>query len=333
MRKRPESARAGVDVASSMVAEGLISGLVTASHGRHYTVECTDGSIRHCYPRGKKSDVVVGDEVDVQPQGQEQGVILAIHPRRNLLRRADAQRSKSFAANIDQLLIVIAGEPLFSPDLLGRVLVAAYSEGIVPLILLNKADLSDSLLRAKTQLAQLLPTASGGQSEHPPESATAPRVLTLSALDAHDLRRQLMPHLTARRSLLLGQSGMGKSTLLNTLVPHALAATQTHSTVLATGRHTTTSTRLYHLQNGEHPGQLIDSPGFQSFGLNHLSPQAVLQSFPDLLPHAAHCRFYNCTHQHEPGCGILAALSTGRIPVAQHALYQRILQEIGQRVF
>jgi len=315
-----------------MVADGLIRGLVTASHGRHYTVECFDGNTRHCYPRGKKSDVVVGDAVDIQPQGQEQGVILAIQPRRNLLRRADAQRSKSFAANIDQLLIVIAGEPLFSLDLLGRALVAAYSESIVPIILLNKADLSGSLPRAKTQLAQLLPTAllptaSGGQSEHPPESATAPLVLTLSALDAHKLRQQLLPHLSARRSLLLGQSGMGKSTLLNALVPHALAATQSHSTVLASGRHTTTSTRLYHLQSGEHPAQLIDSPGFQTFGLNHLSPQAVLQGFPDLLPHAARCRFYNCTHQHEPGCGILAALANGRIPAAQHALYQRILQE------
>jgi len=310
----------------------LISGLVTASHGRHYTVECADGNARHCYPRGKKSDVVVGDDVDVQLQGQDQGVILAIHPRRNLLRRADAQRSKSFAANIDQLLIVIAGEPLFSPDLLGRALVAAHSAGIVPIILLNKADLSDSLLRAKTQLAQLLPAASGGQSEHSQTSATAPLILTLSARDTHDLRQQLLPCLSARRSLLLGQSGMGKSTLLNALVPHALSATQSHSTALASGRHTTTSTRLYHLQdpqtgNAQPPGQLIDSPGFQTFGLSHLSPQAVLQGLPDLLPHAARCRFYNCTHQHEPGCGILAALAAGHIPAAQHALYQRILQE------
>jgi len=304
------------------LTSALATGLVTAAHGRHYSVECIDGSLKHCYPRGKKSAVVVGDSVDIQLQGQTQGVIHTIHPRRNLLWRSDGQRSKAFAANIDQLLIVIAGEPLFSIDLLGRALVAAHSADITPIILLNKADLAGSLLRARAQLAQLLTL---------PDTPSGPRMLTLSARDTRDTRQQLMPYLSARRSLLLGQSGMGKSTLLNALVPHALAATRTHSTALASGRHTTTHTQLYRLEApplGEPAsGQIIDSPGFQTFGLNHLEPDTVLHALPALLTHAAHCRFYNCTHQHEPGCGVLAALAAGHIPPMQYELYRRIVQE------
>jgi len=271
---------------------------------------------------------VVGDTVDIQLQGAE-GVMVALHPRRNLFYRSDAQRSKSFAANIDQLLVVIAGEPLFSIDLLGRALVAAYSAGIHPLIVLNKADRPASLARARAQLAQWQVPCAGKDAN------AVPPVLTLSALDAPDLYRQLLPHLAHRRSLLLGQSGMGKTTLLNALVPEAQAATQTHSTALETGRHTTTSTRLYQLPASDlsepdlsgQPGQLIDSPGFQNFGLHHLSASDLLHGFPALLPYARACRFYNCTHQHEPGCGVLAALAAGQIPAAQHALYLRILQE------
>jgi len=321
----------------SGLVNGPVNGLVIAAHGRHYTVQCPDGSVKRCWPRGKKSDVVVGDAVDIQLQGQAEGVILAIRPRRNLLYRSDAQRSKSFAANIDQLLLVIAGEPLFSIDLLGRALVAAYSAGITPIILLNKADLGASLIRAREQLAQLLgPTVLGRmnsqQTRVGPDAdpASAPLVLTLSALDAPALHRQLLPHLAARRSLLLGQSGMGKSTLLNALVPQALAATQSYSIALAGGRHTTTSTRLYPLPpllSGQISGQMIDSPGVQNFGLSHLSAQDILHGFPALRAHAAQCRFYNCTHLHEPGCGVLAALDAGRFPAAQHALYQRILKE------
>lgn len=288
------------------------TGLVIAAHGRHYTVELPDGSLRKCFTRGKKSDVAVGDGVDVQLQNQAEGVIQAIHPRRNLLYRSDEHRSKLFAANIDQLLLVIAGEPPFSSDLLGRALVAAHSADIEPLILLNKADLPDSLARAQAQLAELT-------------GAEPPPTLRISALDTETLRAQLLPHLHGRRNLLLGQSGMGKSTVLNALVPNAQAATQAHSVALDAGRHTTTTTRLYHLPDGQ--GQIIDSPGFQNFGLAHLSPDEIMHGFPALLPFVEQCRFYNCTHRHEPGCGVLAAVAEGRIPLTQHKLYERILQE------
>src|SRR5690606_470027 len=126
-------------------------------------------------------------------------------------------------------------------------------------------------------------------------------------------RAVLAPELTGRCSLLLGQSGMGKSTLLNILVPQAQAYTQAHSQALGTGKHTTTSTRLYHLPDGS--GDLIDSPGFQAVGLYHLTAAEIEQGFPECHDAIKHCGFYNCTHRHEPGCGVLAALAHGDIPV------------------
>jgi ribosome biogenesis GTPase len=106
-------------------------------------------------------------------------------------------------------------------------------------------------------------------------------------------------------------------------VPLALAATQTHSIALGAGRHTTTSTKLYHLPG--QGGDLIDSPGFQGFGLLHLSREDIERGFPEFTEHIAQCRFYNCTHQHEPGCGVLAALARQEIDAARHALYVRLL--------
>jgi ribosome biogenesis GTPase len=292
------------------MGEAAREGRVIAAHGRHYRVAIEGADqVRHCYTRGKKTGIAVGDRVRVLPEGQHEGVITDILPRRNLFYRSDAQRSKLFAANIDQLLLVLAAEPEFSDDLLGRALVAAGSAGIPALIVLNKADLP-ATAAARARLAV-------------PESLGVP-VLSLCALDAAQVHERLEPLLPGRRTLLLGQSGMGKSTLLNTLVPAAQAATQAHSEALGTGRHTTTQTRLYTLPNG---GELIDSPGFQAFGLQHLDPQDIEHGFPEFAPATERCRFYNCTHQHEPGCGVLAAVASGEISAERHALYKRILAE------
>ena len=293
-----------------MGTEGVSQGLVIAAHGRHYEVALDGGGQRQCYTRGKKSGPAVGDRVTIQPEGDQEGVITGIHPRRNLLYRSDAMRSKQFAANLDQLLIVLAPEPEFSDDLTGRALVAAWSAGIEPIIILNKADLPAGLERARMRLRPL--------------AALGVRVVALSALDPAQVHREMDPVLRGRRSLLLGQSGMGKSTLLNALVPSAGAATRAHSDALGTGRHTTTNTRLYTLPGG---GELIDSPGFQAFGLQHLGAGDIERGFPEFAAAAAHCRFYNCTHRHEPGCGVLEAIARGEIPRARHALYQRILEE------
>ncbi|OZI65686.1 ribosome small subunit-dependent GTPase A [Bordetella genomosp. 1] len=288
-----------------------LEGRIITAHGRHYTVELADGSLRKCFPRGKKTGPAVGDLVRISPQGKDEGAIDAVLPRRNLLFRSDEMRSKQFAANVDQLLIVIAVEPTFSDDLTGRALAGAWSAGIEPLIILNKIDLTDGLPAARARLA--------------PIQALGVPVVELCAQDRDSVHALLAPRLAGRVNLLLGQSGMGKSTLLNSLIPDANAATREHSTALDMGRHTTTSTRLYHLPAPG--GDLIDSPGFQAFGLQHLSGEDILRGFPEFKPYIEHCRFYNCSHRREPGCGVVAALSDGRIDPGRYALYERLLAE------
>jgi ribosome biogenesis GTPase len=289
--------------------ENARQGRVIAAHGRHYGVQFGPGELRHCYTRGKKAGPAVGDQVRVLPEGRDEGVITEILPRRNLLYRSDASRSKQFAANLDQLLLIVAPEPEFSSDLMGRALVAAGSAGIPVRIALNKAD---------------LPTIAGARERLRAIAALGVPIVELCALDAEQVHARLGAWLQGRSTLLLGQSGMGKSTLLNALVPHAQAATQEHSRALGTGRHTTTQTRLYPLPGG---GDLIDSPGFQAFGLQHLTQHEIEQGFPEFTGVITDCRFYNCTHRHEPGCGVLAAMARGEITPERHALYQRILAE------
>lgn len=289
-------------------------GIVVAAHGRHYFVELPDQQILKCYTRGKRSGICVGDHVTISPQGGDQGVIERIHERRNLLYRSDDQRTKQFAANIDQLLIVVAAEPPFSDDLAGRALVAAWTADITPIIILNKADLpSVAVAREKLRIFDSLGI----------------QIIELSALDTAGTVERLMPILHDKTTLLLGQSAMGKSTLLNALVPDANALTQEHSQALGAGRHTTTSTRLYHLPHST--GHLIDSPGFQAFGLSHLSPSEIVMGFPEFLDPIEQCRFYNCTHRHEPGCGVVKALNENGIHPDRYALYQRLLAEYEAR--
>lgn len=288
-----------------------LQGRIIAAHGRHYTVELPDGNLRKCFPRGKKTGATVGDNVIISPQGADEGSIDRILERRNLLYRSDDMRTKQFAANVDQLLIVVAPEPSFSDDLTGRALVAAWSAGIEPVVVLNKIDLENSVQGARQRLATL--------------SQLGIRVVELSALAPESMRAILLPLLKDHCTLLLGQSGMGKSTILNALVPNARAHTQEHSQALGAGKHTTTSTRLYHLP--DQAGDIIDSPGFQAFGLYHLTSTDIERGFPEFKEAIQHCRFYNCTHRHEPGCGVLAAIQQGDITTQRHELYKRILAE------
>ena len=293
-----------------MKSNSLQEATVVAAHGRHYFVELSDANVIKCYTRGKRTGICVGDAVDISMQGTDQGAIERIHERRNLLYRSDEMRTKIFAANIDQLLIVVAAEPPFSEDLTGRALVAAWTANIEPLIILNKADLP-SVESARKRLQVL--------------SQLGVDIIELSALDTTSTRERLLPYLHDKSTLLLGQSAMGKSTLLNALVPDANALTQEHSQALGAGRHTTTSTRLYHVPNSS--GKLIDSPGFQAFGLSHLTPSDIVHGFPEFAEAIAHCRFYNCTHRHEPGCGVVSALNAAQIQPERYALYQRLLSE------
>jgi ribosome biogenesis GTPase len=280
-------------------------GRVIAAHGRQYVVELTDGSRLPCFPRGKKSEVACGDYVDLKRTSDDQGVIEAIQPRRSLLYRSNEIRQKLIAANVDQLVIVVATEPAFSDELIARALLAADSEDIETLIILNKADLADKLPAARTQLATL--------------SGLGYPILELSALDhAEDLR----PYLQGKTSVLVGQSGMGKSTLVNALIPAANAATREISQALDSGKHTTTHATLYHLDPDSH---LIDSPGLQEFGLGHLDRQDIENAFREFRPYLGQCRFRDCRHDREPDCALNAAVSAGKIEKSRFVIYHRIV--------
>ncbi len=282
-----------------------MEGRVIAAHGRQYVVELADGSRLPCFPRGKKSEIACGDRVDIKQTSDDQGVIEAIQPRSSLLYRSNEIRQKLIAANVDQLIIVVATEPAFSDELIARALVAAESEEIEPLIVLNKCDLTDKLGAARQRLAVLV--------------ALGYRVLELSALEhAEDLR----PHLANRTSVLVGQSGMGKSTLVNALLPDAKAATREISLALDSGKHTTTHATLYHLDADSH---LIDSPGLQEFGLGHLDRQEIENAFPEFRPFHGQCRFRDCLHNREPDCALIAAVDAKKIDKSRFLTYHRIV--------
>ncbi|MEY4364575.1 MAG: hypothetical protein RLZZ24_1927 [Pseudomonadota bacterium] len=289
-----------------------LDGLVVASHGRHCVVESANGTRRICHPRGKKNAVVVGDRVHWQISGDE-GSIEQVQPRRNLFHRQDEVRTKSFAANLDQVLILVAAEPEFSQMQLTRALIAAEAERIRPLIALNKQDLSEAFARAKQRLA--------------PYEAMGYEVLSLSVKNGE--LADLPERLHGRTTLILGPSGTGKSSLLNRLVPHAQAATGEISQALNSGRHTTTST-TWHWMDDARTSALIDSPGFQEFGLHHIAATQLAFLMPDLQPHIEHCKFSNCTHLHEPQCAVQAALEKGEISASRHKLYALLFEELSQ---
>ena len=286
------------------------TGLVVASHGRHCMVESTDGERRICHPRGKKSQVVVGDQVEWLPSTDE-GTIEKILPRRNLFYRQDEIRTKSFAANLDQVVILLAAEPEFSQMQLTRALIAAEAEHITPIIALNKSDLTDLFARALERLA--------------PYTAMGYTVLQLAI--KHGRSGDLVERLQNKTSLILGPSGTGKSTLINQFIPNALVSTGEISHVLNSGKHTTTSTNLYWV-DAERQTALIDSPGFQEFGLHHIDAMQLTAYMPDLKPHVSECKFYNCTHLHEPGCGVQAAVASGEINASRYKLYGMLFAEL-----
>lgn len=280
-------------------------GRVVAAHGRQYIVETGDGARLPCFPRGKKSEVACGDEVEFARSSSDQGVIEKIEPRRSLLYRSNEFRQKLIAANVDQLVIVVASEPAFSDDLVTRALIAAESQDIEVLIVLNKCDLSERLADARRQTDVF--------------SALGYRVLELSALQHAEALR---PQLQGRTSVLVGQSGMGKSTLVNALLPEARAATREISLALDSGKHTTTHATLYHLDADSH---LIDSPGLQEFGLGHLDRGEIEYAFREFRPYLGQCRFRDCRHDSEPDCALRPAVADGSVAKSRFASYRRLV--------
>lgn len=282
-------------------------GLVVSSYGKRYEVELADKTRISCVTRGKKNDLACGDQVNIKLTATAEGVVESSLPRNSLLYRSNAIKSKILASNVTQIVIVLATQPSFYEALLNRCLIAAEAANIAPLIVLNKCDLQD-VDNAKSKL-QLY-------------SDLAYQVVHLSALeDIHIIRQYLSNH----QSVLVGQSGMGKSTIINALLPNMNVRTQEISTVLDSGKHTTTATHLYHL---DETSSLIDSPGLQEFGLNHLSNEQVELAFKEFRPYLGKCRFNNCSHSHEPDCAVLNAVKADKISTTRLGFYQQLSLEL-----
>jgi ribosome biogenesis GTPase / thiamine phosphate phosphatase len=307
------------------LASNTQAGLVVAGFGRHVLVETDDGARLICHPRGKKSQAVVGDRIRWLPT-EDQGTIEKIEERSNLFYRQDEMRTKSFAANLDQVLILIAAEPEFSESQLTRALIAAEAANITPIIALNKSDLIEPFGRAWTKLA--------------PYRAMGYHMLALAIKPKSDAptvddiqSAALMALLRGKKTLVLGPSGAGKSSLTNLLVPQAKVLTAEISQALNSGKHTTTSTTLYWVDENRQTA-LIDSPGFQEFGLHHIEPMQLANLMPDFKAHAQNCKFYNCTHLHEPGCGVILEVNPGAaassISASRYRLYSELFAELSQ---
>jgi ribosome biogenesis GTPase len=283
-------------------------GLVVASRRRHFVVRLDDGAEIECVLKGRRTTLACGDRVRVA-RAAGGGVIEAMEPRTSLLYRSDAFKEKLIAANVTQVIGVVAPDLAVDLDLVSRWAVACEAERCRLVLVANKSDLPDHA----RLLAQLAPYAALGYA-----------IVPLAA--KRDIE-PLLRWLGGQHSVLIGQSGMGKSTILNAIAPGALARTAEVSAALATGRHTTTYSTLYPLPAEYGDGWIVDSPGMKAFGLAHLDPDGVAHAFVELRPLLGHCRFRDCRHDREPGCAVTAAVDAGGVAPHRVALLHALLAE------
>ncbi len=285
-----------------VVAEGR----VVADFGREFLVELADRRQVVCTRKGKRQDAACGDFVEVRLTGAAQGSIERVGTRRNILYRSDQWREKTLAANVDQAIILLSPRPAYSEAFLNLSLVACEAGGIPAIVALNKSDL--------------------------PEHAEARKGLepwerigyTVISLSAKFDPAPLLPHLERKISLLVGQSGMGKSRTVNALVMNEVARVGEISASLGVGTHTTTFSRMYRLDRDT---AIVDTPGFQSFGLFHLTERQIAEAMPEFRPHLGGCKFNDCAHLSEPGCAVIEAATRGDVSAARLSFYQVLIEQ------
>jgi ribosome biogenesis GTPase len=304
---------------SRQVQSGALSseqqGLVVCRYKEHFEIEALEGddkgTIHSCVSRANLGSLVAGDHVIWRAGADKTGVIETRMDRRSILERPDNFGNlKAVAANVTQMLIVIACEPEPQTNLIDRYLVAAELMNIRPVIVLNKADLltpenTADISTLLNRYAQL-------------------NYLTVNIVSSRHQAAQLgaLPEIIDQHtSIVVGQSGVGKSSLINTLLPEAMLEVGGLSALTREGTHTTTKAKLFHLPGG---GELIDSPGIRDFSLWHIETQQLQNGFVEIAAVLGSCKFRDCKHENEPGCAILAAVASGEIGAIRFASYERI---------
>jgi ribosome biogenesis GTPase len=291
------------------------TGRVITRYGVQVDVEDNNGKLYRCLMRQNLPPLVCGDRVIWQAGQNQTGVVVAVEPRQSLLERPDADNQiKPVAANINQILVVAAPLPALDVDLINRYLVAAEMTSITPVLVINKIDLlqSHSLTKLKARLKMY--------------EDIGYRVIYASCKKSHGLD-ELIDCLQDKTSILVGQSGVGKSSLIQALLPEEKLRIGDLSEASGQGRHTTTATRLYHFPAG---GELIDSPGVRAFRLGHVSAIQLADGFIEFRPYQDQCKFNNCRHTVEPDCAIRHAVEAGIISAERYDSYERILATIGE---
>ena len=288
------------------------TGLVSTRYSNQVDVVTSATSApERCYLRSNLESVVTGDNIIWRP-GKPYGVVCAVQPRKTQLDRPDSRgKLRPVAANINLIVVVIAPEPRPHANLIDRYLVAIEHRGIKPLLLFNKIDLASDNTQLTQDFAQIY-------------AELGYEVIEVSAHSNQGIE-QLTATLQQHTSVFVGQSGVGKSSLINAICPAAEAAIGSLSEAHTKGRHTTTTANLFFLPGG---GQLIDSPGIREFGLIHLDEHDIAEGFIEFRPFLGHCKFRDCRHQNDPGCALQNALDAGKISPQRMQSYQLIKQSL-----
>lgn len=293
-----------------------LSGTVITNYGSQVDIEWHTepftGKIVRCFVRANIPALVTGDKIVWRP-AEPQGVVVALEPRQSELIRPDNYgKLRPVAANIDRIGVVFAVQPTPKSNLLDRYLVAAEAQGIEPFLVLNKTDLLDQQVN--------LDIDSIVQSY----KSIGYRVISVSA-ENNDGMDDLKTYITDKSCIFVGQSGVGKSSLINQLVPENNSAVGALSEATNEGTHTTTASKLIHLDTG---GVIIDSPGIREFALTHLDKEKIIQGFRDFQPFLGHCKFRDCNHENDDGCALIAAVAAGKLQQYRLDNYRQIINSL-----